>query len=458
MSFPSFFRWLHPYPRYSRSRRAVSRPKRASFRPHIDILEDRKLLSTITDLGALFAEGSSVGKLVNSSGQVVGDSQDNFVQGFFYDGSQMTILDPFGSGESQAFGLNDSGEVVGYGLLADTYAEHAFLWDSTTGNFTDLTNLAGAELGFAGGINDSSQVVGWSNSGGPSRATFWDTDGTATDLGALTGYQISSGLAINDSGQVVIDAVDPGITDHTLLYDGSTMTDLGSDVHGIGINDSGQVVGWASNGRGIIWDSVQGLQYLAPVGGYASSTAAGINNLSQAVGESVRVAGHVRFFHATLWSDGSALDLNDFLPTGSGWALEHAYGINDNDLIVGSGVINGASHAFLLNLNDGSPGAPSHCPRKSAIDPALFGFQPGRSDPFLTDIESQASCAQRLSSSALSGNQAAETALMPAQVDRAFSEHPAITRVLSGVARETRWREVLSPDTAIALAISASDR
>ena len=42
------------------------------------------------------------------------------------------------------------------------------------------------------------------------------------------------------------------------------------------------------------------------------------------------------------------LDLNDLVPTGSGWVLEFADDINSSGQIVGEGFIDGEFHAFLL--------------------------------------------------------------------------------------------------------------
>jgi probable HAF family extracellular repeat protein len=42
-------------------------------------------------------------------------------------------------------------------------------------------------------------------------------------------------------------------------------------------------------------------------------------------------------------------DLNSLIPPNSGWTLSEAFGINDTGQITGTGAINGATHAFLLN-------------------------------------------------------------------------------------------------------------
>ena len=54
--------------------------------------------------------------------------------------------------------------------------------------------------------------------------------------------------------------------------------------------------------------------------------------------------------HAFLYKDGVMADLNNLLPTGSGWVLNYANDINDNGRIVGIGTINGQSHGFVAAL------------------------------------------------------------------------------------------------------------
>ena len=81
---------------------------------------------------------------------------------------------------------------------------------------------------------------------------------------------------------------------------------------------------------------------LGPYG--IGSEALGINNHGVIVGwfyEPVDVT------HAFLYKDGVMTDLNNLLPTGSGWVLNYATDINDNGRIVGIGTINGQSHGFV---------------------------------------------------------------------------------------------------------------
>jgi len=79
----------------------------------------------------------------------------------------------------------------------------------------------------------------------------------------------------------------------------------------------------------------------------ANSAASAINNKGQVVGESFTAGGLVE--HAFFYSSGVMIDLNNDIPSGSGWTLVDALGINDSGQIVGYGTNPlGQSDAFLL--------------------------------------------------------------------------------------------------------------
>jgi probable HAF family extracellular repeat protein len=64
--------------------------------------------------------------------------------------------------------------------------------------------LPGATGSFAQGINNSGEVVGWSQAdGGFDQAFIWTTTGGTQDIGNLGGLYGAQAFAINDAGQVV---------------------------------------------------------------------------------------------------------------------------------------------------------------------------------------------------------------------------------------------------------------
>ena len=60
---------------------------------------------------------------------------------FLYSGSTMTDLGTLGGTNSVAYGINASGQVVGYAHTTGNAAAHAFLYSGST--MTDLGTLGG---------------------------------------------------------------------------------------------------------------------------------------------------------------------------------------------------------------------------------------------------------------------------------------------------------------------------
>jgi probable HAF family extracellular repeat protein len=188
---------------------------------------------------------------------------------------------------------------------------------------------------------------------------------TVTDLGTLGGAA-SQANAINSMGQVAGSAQVASGSYHPFLYTGGVMTDLGvasgfTDGSARAVNAAGQVavsegVAGNSNGDAFLWQSGSGLTDLGNIGS-SPTTPLGINNATsghpvQVVGTGTPTGGGG---HAWLWQNGVMTDLNTLLPANSGWVLTEADGINDNQQIVGQGIINGQYHAYLWQPGTGAP-------------------------------------------------------------------------------------------------------
>jgi probable HAF family extracellular repeat protein len=120
---------------------------------------------TMTDLGTL-AGTNSYASAINDSGQIVGASYtagDAALHAFLYDHSRMIDLGTLGGRDSYANAINGAGQIVGISRTSGDGALHAFLWEK--GAMTDLNQLLPADSGWelleATAINDSGQIVGY---------------------------------------------------------------------------------------------------------------------------------------------------------------------------------------------------------------------------------------------------------------------------------------------------------
>jgi probable HAF family extracellular repeat protein len=305
---------------------------------------------TITDLGTL---GGSESKAfgINDSGQVVGESYtagNATLNAFLYSGGQMQDL-----GIGSAKGINNAGQVVGANGTAFIYSD---------GVFTTLGTLGGSESA-ASGINALGQVTGSSHTPGDAGVhAFFYSSGVLTDLGVPFGGFQSSANGINNAGQVV-GRLDVGCgkectESHAVLFSGGAATDLGSLGSPPGsspfsqanaINNSGQIVGVSKtpikvdpSGDGDLHAFLYNgtMTDLGVLPGRTNSQAFGINDAGQIVGESDN--------HAFIFQNNTMSDLNFGEFGAAGWELNSANGINAIGQIVGNGTINGQSHAFLL--------------------------------------------------------------------------------------------------------------
>ncbi len=194
---------------------------------------------------------------------------------------QIRTLPPLlGDSVGMAFGINDLGEVVGTsGTCANTIlpgfggGPHAVMWGSD-GSVHDLGNLGGtvnpamlAVSTQAFAINNQGEVTGQSALKG--NQTFhpflWTQAMGMRDLGVLQGDLVGAGLGMNNRGQIVGASVSaPGPATGNLrafLWEGSIMYDLNSIVQldaplylltAFWISDTGAIAGVGATSDGDI--------------------------------------------------------------------------------------------------------------------------------------------------------------------------------------------------------------
>lgn len=327
----------------------------------------RAISFTITDLSpgiSSFAYG------INDSGQVVG--YVNYISGVratIWNGTTATELGTLGGTRSSALGINDAGQVVGVSTTASG-AFRATAWSGTTA--FDLGTLPGGISSQANAINNAGQVFGSSGSFGGIYATVWNGT-TITNLSPGIDSQV---LGVNNAGQAVGVAYNyNGRGSQATVWNGTAATYLGTlggtDSSANAVNEVGQVVGnyRSSSGttRAALWSGTTATD-LGTLGG-SFSAAADINSTGQIVG-SATTAGDADQV-ATIWDGGTAMDLNTLLfANAAGWKLQSANGINDKGQIIAFGYneLSGGSTVLL------TPIEPTVVPLPAALPLLLSGL------------------------------------------------------------------------------------
>jgi probable HAF family extracellular repeat protein len=111
------------------------------------------------------------------------------------------------------------------------------------------------------------------------------------------------------------------------------------------MNDAGQVIGQSDTSTGHFGFLSTGSTMVHLTLGGTHSQALDLNAAGDVVGWSYLGSNFAQ--HAFVYRQGVMHDLNDLLPANSGWVLNYARAINDAGQIVGQGVKNGQTRAFL---------------------------------------------------------------------------------------------------------------
>jgi len=322
----------------------------------------------ITDLGTLGGASSEAYGL-NNRGDVVGGAHSAtgawraFV---YYDGGpgiqDLGVLP--GDNTSEARGVNTWGTVAGWSENASgalSLSSTAFT-NEAMGPLDPLASLDGI-YSYAYSINNASQTVGYSQlSDGPYNAVLWNAEGTPLNLdnGRLGGDHSYARDINNTADPAVVGATEISVDRYAFLWKSGAITSLGTlggaFSEPFAVNDFEQVVGLSRDAtgtmHGFVWYA--GEWTILPTLGGPATIPKDINNLGEVVGESDPPTGER---HAFLWNtEGEMLDLNNLIPPQSGWELIHASGVNDNRQIVGWGIIDAATvHAYRLDPNGPTP-------------------------------------------------------------------------------------------------------
>ena len=312
---------------------------------------------TVTDLGDFSA------KALNNSATVVGTKVPGSSRAVLFRNGVLTEIIPAGAVSSVANGINDLDQVVGYIDICDMVngncvnsRHRAFIFEK--GTFTILGTLGGRHSE-AYGINNTGQIVGWSHTPGPPPGNVGDEhafifqNGVFEDLGAkLTGGN-SFASSINANGQVSGWGLSATSLNGPFLYSGGLFEFFTTNGLAWDINNTAQVVGGLSGnddgtGRAFLFSSgvLRDLGKPSPEQKYAIASA--INNVGQVVGFA-----SPRFLssdgeRAFIFNGGIIEDLNSLISANSGWVLSRAVDINDAGQIVGNGFKDGLPRAFLL--------------------------------------------------------------------------------------------------------------
>ncbi|HRK74925.1 MAG TPA: Ig-like domain-containing protein, partial [Rhodothermales bacterium] len=327
----------------------------------------------LTEVQALGSAARAWG--INDAGEIVGVAKNAAGQdrAFFWNSKGMTLL---GTSVGQALGLSETGIVTGF-MRTTGGTDEAFLWRASDplAPIQFLGHLGGG-FSIGNAVSNDSKVVGASFDNN-NRMQAFTFAGKMENMHNFGDKPQSEAFDINLAGVVA-----------GLAYDGAgaaqafrNNTVFAGDSRAYRINNLNVMVGSSQTGdivRAIRWNENTVVPLPALSGSF--SEAYGINDMGWIVGagtlsssllgktevdrllpdirpHQAAFSGRMEKLYATaalstravLWLDDQTFDLNSLIPTNSGWVLKEARDVNRNGAIVGYGLLNGQTRAFVLN-------------------------------------------------------------------------------------------------------------
>ena len=280
-----------------------------------------------------------------------------------------------GGGNSEAYGVSTDGSVV----VGFSYGQ-AFRWTSG-GGMVGLGYLPGRTTSWARGVSGHGSVVVGSSSSG-TEAFRWTSGGGVVGLGYLPGRIYSVATAASGDGSTVVGWGQGSDFRYEAFRwtSGGGMVGLGylpgggiaTDSIAFGVSGDGSVIvgrsSSASGGQAFRWTSDGGMV------GLGNGVAYGVSGDGSVV---VGVGGSGGAFYWT--ADGGMRALRDVLlshgvdPAADGWSSLGANGISaDGSTIVGSGIRNGNTEAFVAVIPIEPSGPPGDYNEDGVVDAADY--------------------------------------------------------------------------------------
>jgi probable HAF family extracellular repeat protein len=262
----------------------------------------------------------------------------------------MTDLGALGGSTSNALGINDSGQVVGFSYLAGNATVHAFIWTAATGMVDIGTDGAADSRAWA--INASGNVVGDNDYSfnGSQTPFYWSPSGGFSLIGRIHNYDFAFGINNKNqvTGQIYAPNVraflwSPGMKNPLYI---SQLLELGQSV-GNAINSHTHITGTATNAAGLfvafLWQQAGGMVQIASIAGDNYTAGEAINDHDQVVGVGVDSSNQYEVFY---WSAATGQVLLQTL----GGQQSAGFGINRSGVFTGEASnASEALHATVWN-------------------------------------------------------------------------------------------------------------
>jgi probable HAF family extracellular repeat protein len=320
---------------------------------------------SLTDLGAVSGDSVSKGSALNDAGQVAGVSETPTAAiATLFSGGKATSISTLGGSVSLANAINATGEIAGWNSFnsSASFDPQAYLYSNGSMKNINSPSLfpSGTE---AYGINNSGEVVGTGYLTSGNFHAFLYSGGKMTDLGPAGAYQASA-VAINNAGQIIGGYYLNSGAAGEFLITGGKMTTLpvpsdATAVSAFAINDNGEIAGsiflksgppsHAARLVNGVWTD------LGAISGASANNATALNLSGQIVGTAIfpqtqyhppKPGKHVPFIS----TPSGLVNLNTLIPTGTGYTLTDAIAINDaGQILCDATNSHGIERAVLLS-------------------------------------------------------------------------------------------------------------